>query len=61
MMLVPINIDRGKGKICQEIILHVCLCEVTGECIRIESGNIRDKLSISEVANFDIRDGRSYQ
>ena len=59
MLLFPIKIDRGKGKICQEIFLHVCLCEVTRECIRIEPGNIRDRFSVSEVANFDIRDGRS--
>jgi len=34
---------------------------LTCEYIRIEPENIRDKVLISEVANFDIRDGRSYQ
>ena len=31
------------------------------EYIRIAPGNIRDKASRSEVANFGIRDGRRYQ
>jgi len=61
MALVPIKIDKEKGKICQEIFLHDFVCELTGEYIRIEQENIRGKVSISEVANLDIRDGRNYQ
>jgi len=61
MMLVSIKIDKGKDTICQEIFLHDFLCELTGEYIRIEKENIRDKVSLSEVANFGIWDGKSYQ
>jgi hypothetical protein len=51
-MFVPVKIDRGKGKICQEMFLHDFLCELTCEYIRIEPENIRDKVSVSEVTNF---------
>jgi len=54
-MLVRIKIDRRKGKICQEIFLHDFLCELTYEYIRIEPENIRDKVSVAEVANCDIQ------
>ena len=61
MVLVPIKINKEKGKICQENFLHDFVCELTGEYNRTEQENIRGKVSISEVTNFDIWDGRRYQ
>jgi len=62
MVFVPIKIDEEKGKICQEIFFHdfffVSWLVNISELNKKTSGG---KVSISEVANFDKRDGRSYQ